>query len=319
MPFSPPYGLFATLGLGLVVAEAVLTGYTLRTLRRPPRRTYADAVAKNLPGDPAELAEPLDFREWTFPSRGLELPVWDIRGTRPEAPAVIVTHGWGESRVTDLPRLRGLARHFSRVISWDLPGHGASPGSCGLGVIEPRDLLALAERVGEPVVLYGFSMGAGISIAAASRVPGGIAPDGSGSEAEAASLVRGVIAEAPYRMPRTPAANVLRLVGYPSRPNLDLALAIVGWRLGVGAAFRGFDRAELARGLSVPLLVIQGEADLVCPPEDAQSIAKTAARGTYLGLPGCEHLDVWTTEPNTSAAHEAIGTWLRKLSEISRA
>lgn len=302
MPDAPEvYGLLFTLGLGLAIAESAAVVYTYRSLRRPPRRTYANAIARGVPGDPAELSPALPFREWSFRSRGIELPVWDIQGLAPHAPAVIVTHGWGESRVTDLSRLSALARHFSRVVSWDLPGHGAAPGSCDLGVNEPADLVALLEQVGSPSVLYGFSMGAGIAIAAGARA------------ADAAPLLLAIIAEAPYRVPRTPAGNLLRLLAFPRRPNLDIALAIASARLGRGANFGGFDRARLARSLRVPLLVIQGDADLLCPPDEALTIARSAPRSTYLSLPACEHLDVWTAEPHASAAHAAIATLLSSL------
>lgn len=291
-------GLIVLLAAGLAVFWAFLTGYTARLLTRPPRRTYAWAVSRALPGDPGEASPPRRFRSWTFASRGLSLAAWDIEGERPDAPVVIFTHGWGESRLSVLPRLAALAPACSRIIAWDLPGHGESPGSCTLGGPEEADLRALVERARDdkPLVLAGFSLGAGVSIAAA-----------------AAARPAAVIAEAPYRMPVTPARNVLRLRGLPWRLNLPPALAWIGVRAGFGPAWRArvFDRAALARDLRCPLLVIVGALDQICPPEEARAIAGEGGRFQF--VPGAGHLDLWTRPDAADAAGRAVREFLESL------
>src|SRR5690348_14841305 len=95
-------GLAALLGIGLTIALAAAIAYTVRVLTHPPRRSYAWAVTRNLPGDPAELPQPAEYQQWSFTSHGLSLPAWEIAGADPAGPTVIVTHGWGDSRVIAL-------------------------------------------------------------------------------------------------------------------------------------------------------------------------------------------------------------------------
>lgn len=289
-------GLLMLLALGWVLGVALMTAYTLRTLTRPPRRTYASALARGRAGEPSEI--PADwggarvFEAWTFRSRGLELAAWDVQGERPDGVVVILTHGWGDSRVGALARVEAVVKIASRVILWDMAGHGESEGPSTLGVREVEDLLALIEKVrGElGVVLYGWSLGAGVSIAAAARC----------------EHVRAVVAEAPYRLAATPARAVIRGWGMPWRINLPIALAWVGWRAGVGVGWCEFDRAEIARGLRVPMLVLHGTEDVVCPVEDGREIA-AAGRGEFVAIAGAGHHGMWTGEARGECVRVVAG------------
>lgn len=280
-----------------------MTTYTLWTLTRPPRRTYASALARGRAGDPGEV--PADwggsrvFDAWTFRSRGLELAAWDVQGERPDGPVVILTHGWGDSRVGALARIEPVVKVASRVILWDMAGHGESEGRSTLGVRDVEDLLTLANKVrGERgVVLYGWSLGAGVSIAAAAR----------------SEHVVAVVAEAPYRLAITPARAVIRGWGLPWRINLPLALAWVGWRAGIGTEWRGFDRAETAKKLRVPLLVLHGAEDLVCPPEDGQQIS-AAGGGEFVPVPGAGHHGMWTGD-GRDECRRTVADFLRRLQQ----
>lgn len=295
------FGLVTLLGAGLALFAEEGVRRTVRTLTRPPRRTYAWAVARGRPGDPGELRNPRPFREWTFRSRGRDLPVWDIDGERPSGPLVIVTHGWGDSRVTMLSRVEVLAAHASRVLVWDLPGHGEALGRCTLGAEEPEDLKALLARAAElasgvPIVLYGFSLGAGISIEVAASSGG----------------VGAVISEAPYRFAATPAGNVLRLMGMPYRWNLPAAL----WLIGLGKAGKlrpeVFDRASHAARLGVPLLVVHGDSDETCPVADGQAIARSGG-GEIRVIETGRHLTLWTDDRTRDATVSAVGAFLGSL------
>jgi pimeloyl-ACP methyl ester carboxylesterase len=382
-------GLALLIGIGLVVFLATLVLFVIRTLTRPPRRTYAWAVARGRVGDPSELDRPRPFRNWTFRSRGLELPVWEIEGDVPGGPTVICTHGWGDSRLGGLVRVDALAPAAGRIILWDLPGHGEAPGTCRLGTAEARDLLELIDHVagsarrhdppranaagdqpercghaehaaaetkaapdvpsdvrqgveapppapsvgdgGGGLVLYGWSLGAGVSIVAAAR-------DGR---------VSGVIAEAPYRFPMTPARNVLRGRALPHRLNLAPAFWLLGLMLGAGPGWgrahpaaagpdgsrqgggvgpvenrshRGpppsatggegaFDRAAHAARLRCPLLVLHGEFDEICPLEDARAIVEAVPEGVPAELAeiqGAGHNNLWTQEPFASRCAEVV-------------
>ncbi len=288
--------------IGYAVGVVLLTLWTLHRLLHPPRRTYASALAQGRPGQPDQLAarngQRRTFESWTITSHGHSLPVWDFPGDAPAGPVFILTHGWGDSRIGALTRAQALLPHSSRIIAWDMPGHGDAPddSACALGAHEHEALRTLIERVtssqapgSAPVFLLGWSLGAGVSIAAM-----------SGWAEPAAALVRGIIAEAPYRLPQTPARNMLKSFGLPFAVNLPIALALARWRIGApplwGMAGGTFDRAALARGLVCPLLVIHGEDDAISPVEDGRDIAAAAPRGGLLTLPGVGHYSIWTGE-----------------------
>lgn len=289
--------------LGLIAAWGALIVYTYRALTSPPRRTYASALARGRPGDPSQLppsprtpGTQRIFEAWTFPSSAGPLHVWDMPGDDPDGPVVVMCHGWGDSRIGALTRAPGLLPSCSRLVMWDMPGHGESPGRCALGLRETDHLLDLFTHVADqrPLVLFGWSLGAGVAIAAAVRAP---------------RRIRAVIAESPYRLAHTPAHNVLTLMGIPHRPNLRPALWLVRWLSGKGANFDGFDRAALAKHLSCPLLVIHGEQDNVSPVADARDIAHAAPDATILCLPEAGHHGLWT-DPATL---ETCGNAVRKL------
>lgn len=310
-------GLGVLLLVGLPVAIVAMTGFTMRVLIRPPRRTYASALARGRPGDPGELDPgPRGKREWGpwwLQSRGHDLPVWDIEGDKPDGPTFILSHGWGDSRIGALTRVPALAAFASRLILWDMPGHGEARGSCALGTREVDALLALIDRVGGPIVLYGWSLGAGVSIAAAARDAGAerVVERSPGSN-DPRPQVLCVVAEAPYRLPSTPARNVLRSFGLPWRINLPLAMGLLGLRFGVGATWAGFDRALLAAKMRAPLLVIHGAKDEICPVEDGLAI-DAAAKGshTILILEEGGHHSLWTDPKTSETCAASVELFLR--------
>jgi len=311
------WGFLILLATSLALGWLMLVVYTAWLLTHPARRAYAFAVARNLPGDPSELAladssgaapRGLEYSQWTFRSRGADLPVWDVQGLDPRGPTIIMTHGWGDSRVVMLPRLGALASLASRLVLWDLPAHGDAPtGTFTLGLHEHEDLLALIERIGAApngIVLFGASLGAGSSIVAASESP---------------ARIRAIIAEAPYRIPPVPARRVFRVRSMPTQTNLLPAMALIGLRLGGGLSWAlspdagGFDRALHAARLpsSIPLLVLHGSDDLVCPVEDGRDIAKAAPRGTIEVVEGAGHNNLWTDPAFAQRCTAAVGRFLR--------
>ena len=297
-------GLATLLLIGLALTWAICIAGTIVVLTRPPRRTYASAVAKGRPGEPSELDTPLEFTEWKLEPEGC--PVWDITGLDPSGPVVVMTHGWADSRVGALVRIPAFAGLASRIIAWDLPGHGEAPGACRLGTQEPELLKRLLDRVvqgdgARPLLfLYGWSLGAGVSIAAA-------------TDPAFAGRIAGIIAEAPYRLPKTPARRVLHLKRLPVKPVVPPAFALLGLRFGVGPGWRAFDRAEFARALSCPLLVLHGAEDEVCPIEDGREIAKAAPAGKLLEITGGNHNTLWTDPETGPRCAEGVRAFLERV------
>jgi pimeloyl-ACP methyl ester carboxylesterase len=332
---SAALSLVLFLAGGLAVAWAIVAARTAWIIGHPPRRTYAWAVSRGLPGDPSELPKPWRFMEWTY-SNGAEIPsttaVWTIEGEDPAGPVVIFSHGWGESKQAVLSRLSVLGPRCSKVIAWDLPGHGeSSRGGSPLGTKEwqaLQDLIedaqgeSLSERratgkrleqdledeadwdehLRKPatphaprVILHGFSLGGGVCLETAEWVKGRVAA---------------VIVEAPYRLPWTPAASVMRTRGFPTRGILLVATRLLG--LGrSGPSWSGFDRANIAQAVTCPVLVVHGSADAICPIEDGRAIAAAAKRGRLEVIEGADHNDLWTT--HAEATGRAIGAFLDEL------
>jgi pimeloyl-ACP methyl ester carboxylesterase len=300
----PVLGLLQLLGAGLVVAVVMASVHTAWSLTRPPRRTYAWAVSRKQPGDPGEVEPARAYEVFDFRGRAHELPAWRIAGDDPAGPVVVMTHGWGSSRLGGLKRLHAVVGHASEVVMWDLPGHGEAPGRARLGADEHLDLLALLDALETPgrevgFVLFGWSLGAGVSIRAAAEDAG-------------RHDIRAVIAEAPYIEPSTPARAVIRLRGLPYRVNLPLAMAGLGVWLGVGWRWRGFARDRHAKRLgTVPLTVVHGEMDPVCPVTDGRAIADAAPDGRLVPVRGGGHNNLWTDPDLEPIARRAVADAVR--------
>lgn len=325
-------GLAILLSIGLALFWAASVIATAWMLAHPPRRTYAAAVARGRPGDPSELDPPRSFDSWTLRTRGLDLPVWEIAGDDPHGHLVILTHGWADSRIGGLLRVPAIAPFASHVILWDLPGHGDAPGVCRLGTAEAEDLRALLDataaesshrtaaaregvpacRAGTPgrVVLYGWSLGAGLSIVVARDDP----------------RVAGVIAESPYRLPATPARNVLEARALPYRLSLLPALWLLGLLTGAGPRFprsarvdrssgrrSAFDRAVHSAALRCPLLVIHGTDDEVCPVAEGRAIAAAAPSGRIVEIAGAGHNNLWTDQGHAARCGEEVARFLESI------
>ncbi len=288
-------GLLNLLAVGGAVAWVTAVLHTAWSLRHPPKRTYAWALHRRLPGDPGELDPPLQYEPFTFRGARAERPAWRVPGKSAGGPVVVMTHGWGSSRVGGLKRLATCVDHAREVIAWDLPGHGEAPGSARMGVDEHRDLLSLLETLGDaPIVLFGWSMGAGVSLRAAQ----------AGRERFS---IRAVVCEAPYVHPITPARNVIRLRGMPYRLNLRPAIALIGLTLGVGPRWRGFARDRVAGSLGdIPVTVIHGDADPVCPIADGRAITDAAPNGHLVQIEHGGHNNLWTDPTLAAASADAL-------------
>ncbi|MBI1191335.1 MAG: alpha/beta fold hydrolase [Tepidisphaera sp.] len=289
--------LAGLLGLGLVISCAMLVIHTWWGLTRPRRRGYAYAVSRGLPGDPGELEKPREYEELRLePTGGVPaLALWSVAGDSPNGPVVIFSHGWGQSRHSVLTRIDALARHASRIIAWDLPAHGDSGGVSQLGAA--ADLRALERVAGwaldcfaSPLVLCGYSLGAGLSVALAASRP---------------ELATQVIAEAPYRLAITPARAVLAQQGLPHAWSLVIAMKLAG-----APGHAAFDRAQAAAGVRCPLLVLHGEVDDIAPLEDGRAIADAAPDGRFVEIKYGGHKTLWLDANQREACIRAIQEFL---------
>lgn len=299
--------------MGIVVLLAVAASIIvlcgtlalIHGLLHPPRRTIGTALAQGLPADPGEMGLRFTEKTLTLPDGSTTL-LWLVTGNKPDGPIVVATHGFGDSRYGLLAMLNELLPFASQVVLYDMRGHGESTAPISrLATTETSDLLHLlyeldAADPGKAYVFYGASMGAGVSIVAASD-------DRSGR-------IVGVIAEGPYRYPVEPVLGFLRSRRWPTFPFGLLAFAHIRFWLG---GFENFDRALRARSLRCPLLVLAGDCDHICDYASAQAIAQAAPQGKLVTFVGGAHLDL--SQYDEVLYRQALTTFFASLDQPTEA
>jgi pimeloyl-ACP methyl ester carboxylesterase len=198
------------------------------------------------------------------------------KGTRATA---VLGHGHGNDRRLLAQLEPALTARGMRVIALDFRAHGESGGDrTTLGPAEARDVAAAldyAERLGEPVLYVGFSMGAAAYLL-------------SGREAAAAVL------DSPYASLRGALASRLEHMGL--LPPLSAGpIGFVSRRLPV--PIDEVRPVDAAAGLESPTLLLFAEHDEWVPPE-AQEAYRSAACApcTVEILKGATHGGHFTAE-----------------------
>jgi pimeloyl-ACP methyl ester carboxylesterase len=284
-------GLLKLLGVALAIIIAGGTFVLLRALLRPHRKTIGHALAKGLPTQPEEIG--LEGEEVTFHyGDATSAPGWIVRGQSRDGPVTVLTHGWSSGRFAMLDLAPLFTPYCSKVVVYDMRGHGESTAPrCLHGGKEIDDLLAVLDQVddeGRGYVLYGTSLGAGFALVAGSR-----------EARRGGERIKGVIVEGPYQYPLRPIIGQLHRRGAPGFPMAHLALAHLAFWHGVGEEY---DRALHAGRLTCPLLVLHGTADDICPIEGGRKIAAAAKRGRIIEFPGANHSHLAEHDPQRYAA-----------------
>jgi pimeloyl-ACP methyl ester carboxylesterase len=261
-------------------------------ITHPPRRTAASMIAHDLPADPAGFDAPF---------QSVQLPgvpeLWLVQGDAPTGPAMLVLHGWADSRYGSLLWLDTLRPLASLIVLLDLPGHGDSPvRSCTWGKRELDDIQRVIEWLREHhpstlLVLFGYSMGASLAVRAAARLPGSVA---------------GVIADSPYERASDAIAALLCMMGLPAWPTVAIVANLLRRSLLLHTP-----TSDAAARLTCPLLVLHGEADRLTTLADAKRIANAGPTHEFASFPGADHLEAAATDPAGYAA--ALRQFLRQL------
>jgi pimeloyl-ACP methyl ester carboxylesterase len=302
-------GLILLFLAALLLIVAIGVAAIACSLRHPPRRSYAAALAHQMPTDPGELG--LDFTDTTvvYPD-GSRAPAWIVTGAQPHAPTLILTHGFADSRFGPLHLAPLLSPFVSRLILYDLRGMGDSTAPVSTsGLREPDDLRTLMDQLqrdpGERFVLMGLSMGGGISIVAAA------ADAAAGNE-----RIAGVIADGPYGRWHEPIANHLRVLHYPAWLLVPPLWLLAGLTTPGFRALRDFDRARHAARLprEVPLLILAGVADRICPFAGAQRLAAAAPRAQLLAFAEADHLELAAADPDRYL--DALRSFFAEIDDI---
>lgn len=309
-------GLLYLILTAIVLLWLLAAAGLVRALTHPKRKTFAVALGKGDPTDPADLQ--LRAQEVTFMlSDNSRSPGWVIEGRDAMNSAggetsggggysggvtVVIVHGFADSRYGALKRVPLIVPYARRVVVFDLPGQGESQAKQGYGGLrEPDDVLAMLRQLppedSNQIVLLGSSMGAGIAIAAAAK-----------AEGELRKSIVGVIAEGPYRLWDEPLHNMFRHKRYPRWPVIPLAGL---WLRLTAKGFKDFDRAGYAARLACPLLVLHGSEDDLCPITSARQIAEAAPAGLFVEIEGGGHNDL--PDGHEAAYSAAVENFMKSL------
>jgi pimeloyl-ACP methyl ester carboxylesterase len=215
----------------------------------------------------------------------LQMLKWPAAG-----PTVVVAHGWSSRAV----RLSLLIQHLSRagftVVAFDAPGHGASSGLRSDLHAFRGALCAVLEWAQTARAVIGHSLGARAAMLLAQS------PHISGLRALA---LLGMPPDLRHMMEQFKAVLALR---EDVRDRLDVALArALGDRPDVY-------RAELARELKLPVLVVHDENDDVAPAAHARHLAAQLPLGELHLTKGLNHCGILRDR----LALEAVAEFLRR-------
>lgn len=226
----------------------------------------------------------LPFQEARIPTRRRRhLFAWWVPA-QPEAPTVIILHGWGGNAEDMLPLAVPFHEAGYNALLLDARGHGRSDRDTFASL--PRfaeDTSAamdwIQEQDGDPaggIILLGHSVGAGAVLLAASR----------------RRDVRAVISIAAFAHPRWMMRRYLHRSPLP-RPFHGLIQAYV--QLVIGHRFADIAPLTTIRQINCPVLLVHGEEDTTVPIGDAERLADVSG-AELLRVPGARHDSVEKVE-----------------------
>lgn len=265
--------------LGIALALDRLALALLRPAHRPAAR------------EPSDVG--LSGQDWTVPGEP-PLKGWVMKGGSETGAVVVLAHGWGANTGVVLPVGAAMAPAASRVVAYDVRGHGRSDQAPMVSVRQFRDdAMRVVETVvrtfpGRPVVLAGHSLGGAAAILAA---------------AEGAPVSGLILVACPYDVFGT-IGRYLEERGLPGRILIPLLRPF--WRLRVGQPARRLHPGHALEALAVPTLVIQPEMDTRVPPTEGVRLA-TAARTVVSMVPGAGHTDVLQHPRTAELCLEFVG------------
>jgi pimeloyl-ACP methyl ester carboxylesterase len=229
---------------------------------------------------------------------------YTLRGR--SGPAVVLLHGLGSSSA-DWPQQQAALEPTYRVITIDLPGHGASPRLAGPLTIETmagRVSAVLRELADGPAHLVGLSLGACVALRLALGAPGRVRsltlvnpfarlrPGGPGGLATLALRLL-LLGTAPMR---TVAAHVAgRLFPWPEQHELyEAALASLSGTSRAAyvaslLALARFDARGQVAAIRQPTLVVVGDRDTSVPLAAKLALAAAIPRARLVVVPGSGH------------------------------
>jgi uncharacterized protein len=216
-----------------------------------------------------------------FAGAGVTLVGWQCSTAAPRRGSVVYLHGVADNRRSARSVInRFLPRGFD-VVAYDSRANGESTGeACTYGFYEKQDLQGVISSLAPgPVVLVGGSLGAAVALQAAAGHP----------------RVSAVVAVETFSDLRTIATE--RAPSFFSNGAIRRGLALAEW-LG-RFTVDDVSPVRAAASLTIPVLVVHGDADTDTPTAHSRRVAAALAGPKRLLLvPGAGHnqslrADVW--------------------------
>ncbi len=233
-------------------------------------------------------------------------------------PPLVLVHGYPLDGAMWSGVARSLAPRF-RVCKPDLPGRGDTAAPSEGRLEDYADFVAeILDRIGGRAGLAGFSMGGYVALAVARRRHPALgalalvdtrasADDAAGKakrdEAIATARSRGAAAIAEAMVPRLASPGSLAHGDLGERIRRIILRQKPETIEGDLAAMRDRpDARDVLAGLSLPTLVVVGEADALTPPPDSQAIAAAIPGARLVTIPEAGHLTPMERPGAVSAA-----------------
>jgi pimeloyl-ACP methyl ester carboxylesterase len=215
-------------------------------------------------------------------------PAWLIGGERDTW--VILIHGEGlDERAQALRILPALADGGFPALVITYRNDSAAPDDGGhyrWGLSEWKDVDVAVEyalsRGARSVILYGYGMGATIAMMYL-------------HQSDLVGSVLGAVLDSPVL---DLGAAVDARGDADGVPGIIVGAAKEGARLRYGISWRALNQIERAAEFAIPMLLLQGEEDMLAPVELADRFAAALPDlVTYERFPAAGHADVWNVDP----------------------
>lgn len=244
----------------------------------------------------------LSFSTVSIPTHLSGMPAWYLPGRR--STWVILIHGLGGSRADTLPPMPTLHALGYPMLAISYRNDAGAPQSPDhrnrLGASEWHDVAAAVAYArghhASGIVLYGYSLGGAMALIVA-------------RDSRIRPYIRGVVLDSPLLDWPATLNYAAERQGIP-QPFAALTEAVLAWRDDIDYA--QFDQLAHERELWAPVLLFQGAADTVAPPELAARFAhERPGLVTYVPVAGADHVSAIDTAPSTyeAALRRFLAPW----------